>query len=131
MKKNTDNEPRGSNTQSTGSHLLFSTAREHIILEPSKIVFCMAEGNYSRLYMQNGKTVFLCKQIGYLESLLPASLFARVHHSYLVNWAYVSGFLKKGGGVLQLLTGQCIPVSRRRKLETLRRWSRGKIPLIQ
>lgn len=109
-------------TKSNDLNPIISTTKEFIVLVPSKIVYCLAEGNYCRLFLESGEMLFLCKQIGSIEKLLPSKLFLRVHHSYLVNLTYVNQFLKKDGGRLQLATGHSIPVSRRRKQTVIRKW---------
>jgi two-component response regulator containing lytTR DNA-binding domain protein len=66
-----------------------------------------------------GKKILVSKVIKVYEGLLPSSQFVRSHQSYLVNARYVRKYYKEG--VLELTTGERIPVAERRR-EQVQKW---------
>jgi two-component system response regulator LytT len=60
------------------------------LLEYDQVHFVQADGDYSRVHTYD--RAYLCTaSLGELEERLPASRFARIHRSYLVNLAKVAG----------------------------------------
>lgn len=84
--------------------------------EPEIILFCEAEGAYTRLHFINSARVLLVsKSLGDIEELLPAVLFLRIHHSTIVNTNCITHFIKTDGGYVQLNNGKRLMVSKSRK----------------
>jgi two-component system LytT family response regulator len=84
----------------------------------SSIVYCEAEGAYTRLIISGRKPMLVSKALGDVEELLPPELFQRIHHSSLVNVSYISQFLRTDGGYVVLSSGEKLSVSKAKK-ETL------------
>lgn len=81
----------------------------------SDILYCMAEGTYTKFYLQNGNPVMVSKNLKEYENILEPLGFIRTHHSYLVNPAKIIRFDKSDGGSL-VLDGNCtVPLSQRKK----------------
>lgn len=80
----------------------------------NQIIYCKSEGSYTAICLSN-KQILVSKNIGEFEELLSEHSFLRVHKSYLVNLSHVTAFLKIDGGILEMTSGDQIPVSRRRK----------------
>jgi DNA-binding LytR/AlgR family response regulator len=60
------------------------------LLEYDQVHFVQADGDYSRVHTYDRS--YLCTaSLGELEERLPASRFARIHRSYLVNLGKVAG----------------------------------------
>ncbi|MEK6152592.1 LytTR family DNA-binding domain-containing protein [Flavobacteriaceae bacterium 3-367] len=85
------------------------------------IVYLKAEGRYTQFLLRCGAAKLASRNLGSFARLLPPNRFIRVHHSYLVNMAYVTHLDKAGGYYLELMNGRYIPVSKR-KLEVLNRF---------
>ena len=85
------------------------------MVPPGSIVFCRAAGNYTHIFLSNGKELSLCKRLKEVESLLPEALFYRVHQTYLVNLRHVKMWLRENGDFLHLSNGEKAPVARLRK----------------
>lgn len=91
--------------------LFVSTQQEQYILSIREIVYCQADGSYTRI-VTNARTILASKNLSHFQQLLPTNLFIRSHQSYLVNIMEVD-FLKNN--ILILKNQKKIPVSARRK----------------
>ncbi len=87
------------------------------LLKTNAILYCEADSNYCKIVCLDGKKIVLSKTLKYIEELLPASLFQRIHKSYLVNLNYVIRFNKTNELVVELTNGETLPVSVRKKEE--------------
>jgi two-component system, LytTR family, response regulator len=79
------------------------------------ILYCMADGTYTRFFMQNNKNVIVSKNLKEYENILEPLGFLRTHHSYLVNPNKITMYDKTDGGALILEGGLSVPVSQRKK----------------
>jgi two-component system, LytTR family, response regulator len=79
------------------------------------ILYCMAEGTYTKFFMQNGNMVIVSKNLKEYENILEPSGFIRTHHSYLVNPDKINMYDKTDGGALVLEGGHTVPISQRKK----------------
>ena len=83
--------------------------------EVSQIIYCQAEGSYTKVFFAGKKHILVSKSLGDIEELLPSTLFIRVHHSTVVNIDYVTHFVRTDGGYVKLQTGEQLPVSKSKK----------------
>lgn len=90
-----------------------------IFMNIKDIVFCESDGNYTKIYIQQGKPFTFTKTLKDMEELLHESSFYRVHHSYLVNLKQVEKYIRTDGGDIKMSNGKIIPVSRQKKEEVL------------
>jgi two-component system LytT family response regulator len=79
------------------------------------ILYCMAEGTYTRFYLQNRPPVMVSKNLKEYENMLEPLGFIRTHHSYLVNPVKIIRFDKSDGGSLILEDDLKVPLSQRKK----------------
>ncbi|MFN8251034.1 MAG: LytTR family DNA-binding domain-containing protein [Ferruginibacter sp.] len=80
------------------------------------ILYCEAEGSYTKFYISNSEPVFVSRNLRSYEELLAPSGFIRTHHSCLVNPAKIKIYDRKTDcGTLVLEGGHTIPVSQRKK----------------
>lgn len=84
-------------------------------VEVGDIIYCQAQGAYTKVFLQNKKTILVSKSLGDIEELLPQSLFQRVHHSTVVNIDYVTHFVRSDGGYVKMKTGEELAVSKSKK----------------
>ena len=84
-------------------------------VEVSSILHCHAEGAYTKVFLDNKKTMVISRTLGDVEELLPPDLFQRIHHSSLVNVSYISQFLRTDGGYVVLKNGEKLSVSKAKK----------------
>jgi two-component system LytT family response regulator len=79
------------------------------------IMYCMADGTYTRFFLDNKKEILVSKNLKEYENLLEPIGFLRTHHSYLVNPDKITMYDKSAGGALILEGGAYVPVSQRKK----------------
>lgn len=78
-----------------------------------EIIYLQADGKYTRIKLEK-ETITSSKNLKIFETILPDSVFMRVHHSYLLNLSYIKKF-QKDLSLLVLKDGTQIPVSKARK----------------
>lgn len=79
------------------------------------ILFCEAEGTYTKFYIVNNDPILVSKNLKEYETLLEPLGFLRTHHSYLANPDKIKMYDRTDGGSLILEGGHSIPVSQRKK----------------
>jgi two-component system LytT family response regulator len=89
------------------------------LLPVDNLLYFESDGNYTTIHLKNDKKMVVSKAIGRFEEMLDPTLFFRVHNSYLVNLNYISKFIRKDGGYIELENGTTIQVARNRKDEFL------------
>ena len=86
-----------------------------IYVNPENIIYCKADGNYTEIFLKEGKKEMVSKKIKTMEKLFNDNIFFRVHNSYLVNIHYIKEFIKGEGQYLILENQMKIPVSRSKR----------------
>jgi two-component system, LytTR family, response regulator len=84
-------------------------------VEVSHIIYCQAEGAYTKVFLDNRKYILVSKTLGDIEELLPADMFQRIHHSTVVNLGFITHFVRSDGGYVKLQAGEQLPVSKSKK----------------
>lgn len=87
----------------------------------SDIVGIEAEGRYSMIHTTNGEKQLVSRNIGEFETELDPHGFFRVHKSWLINCMHVTRMLTVDGGTIELTNGKKVLLSRRKKVEFLKR----------
>jgi two-component system, LytTR family, response regulator len=87
----------------------------HEFVEVGHIIYCQAEGAYTKVFLDNRKYILVSKTLGDIEELLPQDMFQRIHHSTVVNLRFITHFVRSDGGYLKLQTGEQLPVSKSKK----------------
>jgi len=90
-------------------------------VEVSHIIYCQAEGAYTKVFLDNKKYILVSKTLGDIEELLPADIFQRIHHSTVVNLHYITHFVRTDGGYVKLQTGEQLTVSKSKKESVMER----------
>jgi two-component system, LytTR family, response regulator len=82
----------------------------------SDILFCEAEGSYTKFYLSNIDPILISKNLRSFEEVLAPAGLIRTHHSCLVNPKKIKIFDRKADhGTLILEGGHTVPVSQRKK----------------
>jgi len=84
-------------------------------VDVSSIIYCQADGSYTKIILEGKKPMLVSKAIGDIEELLPPDIFQRIHHSTLANISYISQFLRTDGGFVVLKNGEKLSVSKGKK----------------
>src|SRR5690606_9687866 len=80
-----------------------------------EIVRCEADNTYTHFFLSSGEKILVSKSLKEYADLLCPSGFLRTHQSHLVNPKYVKSWLKEDGGMLLLISGEKIPISKPNK----------------
>jgi two-component system, LytTR family, response regulator len=94
-----------------------------LFINISDIIYLEAESNYTFIYLIQEKRITVSRTLKDFEELLPASLFIRIHHSYIINKKAVQRYIKGEGGQVVMSNGRSLDVSRRKKEEFIRAMS--------
>lgn len=103
--------------------LAISTSEGVFFYLPSEIIRCEGESNYTRFFLESGKSLMVSHTLKDYESILCDYGFVRVHKSHLVNLKYVTRVDRDG--FVWMSNGQSVPVSRRRKEEVMSMLRKG------
>jgi two-component system LytT family response regulator len=87
----------------------------------SRIIRLEADGNYTRIFMENNKDYMVCKTLKDNNEVLEPYGFIRTHQSHLINLQKIKAYVKADGGYIEMEEGSQIPVSRQRKDEVLKK----------
>jgi two-component system LytT family response regulator len=85
------------------------------IEEVQQIMYLIADGSYTEVYIRNKKKQLVSKNLKEFEDILPASIFCRVHHSHLININFVKKYVKGRGGHVEMEDGIHIEISARKR----------------
>jgi len=88
------------------------------------IVYCIADGGYTRMLMIDKCEILLSKTLGDVDELLSDYDFFRIHHSSLINLKQVKKYIRGEGGEVIMSNGQSLPVARTRKTDFLNIFTR-------
>lgn len=89
-------------------------------IETANIIYLEAQSNYSIFYLVNNEKITVTKTLKDFEELLPASIFIRIHHSYIINKNLVEKYIKGEGGQVVMKNGIVLDVARRKKEEFIK-----------
>jgi two-component system, LytTR family, response regulator len=98
-----------------GKRIVLKDIDNIYFVKTEQILYCMAEGTYTRFILENNKQVIVSKNLKEYENILEPLGFVRTHHSYLVNPDKIVMYDKADGGALVLEGGKSVPVSQRKK----------------
>lgn len=95
--------------------MVLKTADAIFFIQLEDIIYCQAEGAYTRFFLANEKPILVSRSLGEYEEMINSRHFIRVHQSFLVNMNRVIRYEKGDGGNLIVYREQSIPVSTRKK----------------
>lgn len=81
----------------------------------SEIIRCEADNTYTYFFLSSDEKIVVSKSLKEYADLLCPNGFLRTHQSHLVNPKYVKSWLKEDGGILLLMSGEKIPISKPNK----------------
>ena len=96
------------------SKIAFQTVEGFELIHSNQILYCKAESNYCSIKKIDGTTKMATKTLKYVEEILPASSFLRIHKTYVINLNYVVRY-NKANKEVELTNGEKLPVSFRKE----------------
>jgi len=106
--------------ENTNKKIILKTNNDLHIVSISSIVRCEAESSYTHFFLYNGTEITVSKNLKKFEQDLKPYHFVRVHNSHIINVDYITKFSNNNGGVIELINGTTIPVSKRKKEELIK-----------
>ena len=91
--------------------IALTTEKGFILEKIGNILFAEAQGNYTKIFTYDDRTILVCKTLGIIEEMLPEKSFFRIHKSYVVNLNYVTKYDRSIGLFVELINGMKLPVS--------------------
>lgn len=98
------------------SKIAFATIEGFELIHTNQILYCRAESNYCSIKKIDGYTKIATKTLKFVEEILPAASFKRIHKSYVINLNYVVRY-NKANKEIELTNGEKLPVSFRKEEE--------------
>lgn len=98
------------------SKIAIPTMEGFELLHTNQILYCRAESNYCSIKRIDGCSKMAAKTLKYVEEILPAASFKRIHKSYVINLNYVVRY-NKANKEIELTNGEKLPVSFRKEEE--------------
>ena len=90
------------------------------IIKISDILWCEADGSYTRIFLKNNQRIIASQSIRHFDQLLSVHRFMRVHKSHLVNLNEVE-FIDHNGGLKLRHCETRIQVATRKRQELLQK----------
>lgn len=91
-------EPEKVRTENKNNHLIeINSNKEVRYYQPNRLIMVEADGNYSHLYMEDGRKETVTQNLGKLEEKLPSGQFIRISRKSIVNSAYIRRLNKQSG----------------------------------
>ncbi len=95
--------------------ITISTEHALEILPISDIVRLESDSSYTHIIMKDARKIISSKHLKHYDEMLHGQQFMRVHNSHIINLKHVTRYVKSDGGAIELINGDTIPISRRRK----------------
>lgn len=104
------------------SRVKLNTRSGYMLIDPSEVVYCQADGNYTHIQLTRGTRELITQNLGAIEEVFKGNSFFRASRSYLLNLRYLSRVDRKSCNcVLEYPGKSCtikIPAPRIRMLES-------------
>lgn len=114
------------NLKAVGQHkrLAIPTMQGIDFINLREIIRCQSEGNYTIIYLTDKQKITVSKTLKDFETLLSGYDFFRVHHSHIVNLAYVKSYFRGKTGHIVMTDDSKIELATRRKEEFMKKMLR-------
>jgi two-component system, LytTR family, response regulator len=109
------------NTTKEASRFLINTTEEIKVIKFDEVVCCIAESNYTKICLLDGKKIVASKTLKEFETILYQPNFFRIHHSYLINLNHIVRISKADGVTVELPHNINLDVARTRKDDLMQR----------
>lgn len=76
-----------------------------------------ADGNYTYIFLNDGKKIYTSKTLKFFELLLPETKFYRPHQSHIINISGMQKYVKSDGGYIVMSDGAHVSLARSKRQE--------------
>jgi two-component system, LytTR family, response regulator len=97
------------------NRVAFPTRTGYVFSDRSEVLFCKAEGSYTKVHLRNREPLLISYKLKVVEGLLSGLPFFRTHESWLVNLNHVSELKREDGDILLKINETNAQVARARK----------------
>lgn len=101
----------------TQHKIALATSRGHELVYINEIMYCQADGSYTKFTFKSGEELVVSRNLKYYEKMLTNYDFVRCHNSTLINLHYVKILERKGGGAVIMEDEAELPISRTKRQE--------------
>jgi two-component system, LytTR family, response regulator len=109
------------NTSKEPTRFLINTVEDTKVIRFDDVICCVAESNYTKIYLVDGSKIIASKTLKDFETILYHSHFFRIHHSYLINLNYIKRIIKTDGCMVELPNNVILDVSRSKREELMQK----------
>jgi two-component system, LytTR family, response regulator len=92
-----------------------------VFVNVDHIIYCEASGNYTNIYLEDGRKFIVSRTLKDYEDLLEDHDFFRVHSAYLVNLHLIKKYIRGEGGQVVMSNDKALDVSKAKKKSFLER----------
>ncbi len=93
-----------------------------VFVELKHILYCEADDNYTRFFLENGQKSLISKTLGNIQEVLEERNFLRISRQHLINLDHIAKFMKGEGSYVVMTNGQSLTVSRSQKDKLIERF---------
>lgn len=91
------------------------TLEGFLFIDYNDILHCEASGSYSNFHLIDGRKIMVSMRLKECSTLLPDTVFYRVHHSHIINMNHVTKYIKGRVGQVVLTGNVTVEVAASRK----------------
>lgn len=91
--------------------LKFNLRTGFVLIDPREIAFCGAEGNYTDIFLIDGRKITITLTLGKVAELLPDSQIFRINRSFIINIRFLASVDRKFQKAILMYGGRTWEVS--------------------
>lgn len=111
-------------TEKEATRFLINTAEDIKVVKINEVLCCIAESNYTKIFLLDGRKIVASKTLKEFETILHHPQFFRIHHSYIINLNHILRINKAEGVMVELPHNISLDVARTRKDDLMMRLTR-------
>jgi two-component system LytT family response regulator len=86
-----------------------------VFINVGEIIYCEASGNYTNIFMDDGRKFVVSRTLKEYEDLLEEHDFFRIHNSFLINLNSIKKYIRGEGGQVVMVNDKALDVSKMKK----------------
>ncbi len=110
------------NAQTSDHKIIIPSQKGLDFIKINDIIRCEGESGYTRIILNNDKTILSSYSVGKFVKMLENKNFLLAHRSHLVNLKFASGYLNEG--YITMENGDNLPISKNKRQEFIEKMSK-------